>query len=111
MELVVLNIDISVINDKNMLIKKLKTHTKFISIYSDSLITILTRKSMDEISQNIYSYIRFDRDKIVVEVDKLSTLAKSRMISNFDDEYPELSLQIMSANDESKLMKIWRKHD
>lgn len=107
MNIVVLDIEKSVLKNIQNSQAYLQKDSKFYREFKDSIFVIYNEKQFfDHIS------IHDICDPEIIntqDIQFLNAFAKSRMIYNFEKEYPEVSLIIMSSGDKSKLIKIKRR--
>ena len=100
-------------NASNIVIIQVDTHqininqsiqdlAKFYNYFGNTLIIVFHEKIFED--NNILSQLIVDNLNISISI--LNTIAKNRLISNFDNSYPEISFVIMSCGENSKLIKI-----
>jgi|LakMenE01Jun11ns_1017448.scaffolds.fasta_scaffold7837541_1 hypothetical protein len=82
---------------------EIKNISKFYNEFDGKVLAIILMSSLTD--DHFYSIINDDR--ITVSVDILNNFAKNRLISNFENDRPELTLTIMGSDSNSKLIKIW----
>lgn len=80
--------------------------SKFYEIFDTKIITILYAHNMDNF--DLYS-MDFGAD-VYIELYRLNHFARNRLINNFEDDRPELTLCLMGCSEDSKLIKIWKKN-
>jgi|SaaInlStandDraft_4_1057021.scaffolds.fasta_scaffold11874_5 hypothetical protein len=86
--------------------------SKFCEQFKDRVISLVISNIQNEsLLYNIIMDINndYNTNDIVVEIHKLNHFAKNRLITNFEEEKPELTLTIMGSSEDSKLIKIWKK--
>jgi hypothetical protein len=52
-----------------------------------------------------------ETENVVIELYNLNNFARNRLINNLEEDRPDLTLTIMGASSESKLIKVWKKND
>ncbi len=103
--IIVLEIDKKYITPKvGMIIKEM---SKFYEIFNSKVIAILYENT--PILDDLYNHLFWGEDAYV-EIYRLNHFAKSRLINNFEDDRPELTLCLMGCSENSKIIKIWEKH-
>lgn len=81
--------------------------SKFYEVFKDKVIVILFESRMT----NVQLYNVMGGNKlIVVEMYQLNHFARNRLINNFESDRPELTLSLMGAGEDSKLIKVWERH-
>lgn len=85
---------------------KIREISKFYEIFRNKIIAILFENRMSEVE--LYNII--GNKQVVVEMYQLNHFARNRLINNLEDDRPDLTLTIMGASEESKLIKVWEKN-
>jgi hypothetical protein len=80
--------------------------SKFYEVFKDKVIAILLESRMT--STELYNVM--SNKMIVIEMYKLNNFARNRLINNFENDRPELTLTLMGCGEDSKLIKIWEKY-
>lgn len=107
MDIVVLDLEKVILFDLNLSIKYIKETSKFFQEFKNNIIAIFNKSTF---LGDLDIYVLFDTSfEVKHEITKLNEIAKSRMIYNFEKEYPEISLIIMSSGQQSMFVKFSKK--
>ena len=101
MNIVVIEIKKPISEDKLLLQNFCDSYAKFYQEYHDSWIILVSEKIILNGHATVFLNDRYD-----IKVEKLNKIAFNRLISNLEKDYPEMSLILMGAGEESKLFKI-----
>ncbi len=87
--------------------KNIRAISKFYEIFKNKVIAILLENRLSEIE--LYNVM--ETENVVIELYNLNNFARNRLINNLEEDRPDLTLTIMGASSESKLIKVWKKND
>lgn len=77
-------------------------YARYFEEYSDSWLIVIPEKVLWEGKAEFL----INGDLFHINFERLNNFAMNRLIANFENEHPELSLIMMGAGDESKLIKV-----
>lgn len=104
--IVIFQIKYTILQSLPKFAEHLKDVSSFFELYNDNILCLM---SLPMFAENFEKYVAIGQDNsLEIQLLKLNTFAKSRLISNFEDKWPELALKVMSCGDESKIIKIKR---
>jgi len=86
---------------KSVIVSFCNEYARFSQEYKDSWIIIIPEKIVYEGKTDMFINSNYD-----ISIEKLNKIAFSRLISNMEEQHPEISLIMMGAGDESKIFKI-----
>lgn len=86
--------------------KKILELSKFYEKFNNKSIIILYERNISDVE--LYSLV--ENKDISISVYLLNSFARNRLMNNFENERPELTLTLMGASIESKLIKVWTKN-
>ena len=102
--IVIFQIDYTILQDLPKFAEHLKEESSFFELYNDDILCLM---SLPIFSRDFDMYVEVgEKNNIEMQMLKLNTFAKSRLISNFEDEWPELALKVMSCGKDSKIIKV-----
>lgn len=87
--------------------KKIKKISKFYEVYGNKALIILIDSANSPQFLNGLITDLSENGKITIETCILNSIAKNRLINNFEKERPELSFILIGCSDMSTLTKIW----
>ena len=90
---------------KNQLKSFAQAYARYYEEYDDSWLIVIPEKVLCEGKAEFL----INSDDHYIRLEKLNNFAMNRLISNFENEHPELSLIMMGAGNESKLIKLRKK--
>lgn len=86
--------------------KYMKDTSSYFELYNEFILCLV---SLPLFQSDIPKYNtlaeKYDLD---IQLSMLNTFAKNRLVVNFEEDYPELALRVMSCGDESSMVKIKR---
>jgi hypothetical protein len=102
MNIVIFEIKKPINISKNTIKKFADDYARFVQEYSDSWLVVIPEKVLWEGNAELFTNPEIHD----IRFEKLNKFAMSRLISNFEDKHPELSLIMMGAGEDSKLIKV-----
>lgn len=91
--------------NSNQIKKFADDYARYYQEFSDSWLIITPEKIIWDNTANFL----LDSERFNIGFERLNKFAMNRLISNLEEKYPEMSLIMMSADEESKLFKIRKK--
>ena len=105
--IVIIQSEYQILQSLTSLAAHIKEQSSFFELYNADIISLI---SMPRFITEFDKFISLIEDgRFIVQMVTLNTFAKSRLINNFEDKWPELALRVMSCGKESKIIKIKRK--
>lgn len=109
--LIVFQIHESLFTSHQTLIEDIKKLSLLFQMYNDgSAISIMTNNT-DLLNTEVYNLLMENNDSILIEMNTLNTFAKNRLMANFEETHPEITLRVMSSGKSSKIIKLRCKND
>lgn len=110
-KLIVIVVDLSLIDDTTE--KNIKNISKFYERFKNNILSIIVNTPNNfNILQEQISLIKMYnvRDNLSVHVESsyLNHFARNRLINNFEEDRPELTLTLMGCDENTSLLKIWK---
>jgi len=79
-------------------------NAKFLERFNDYILIVLTDIVLKK--YDIFDMLYTNEEHLILDLTPLSLIAKNRLISNFDKDYPEIAFMIMGSGNNSHLLKI-----
>lgn len=84
----------------------MKDTSSYFELYNEFVLCLV---SLPIFQRDIPKYIELsEKHDLDIQLSKLNTFAKNRLVINFEKDYPELALRVMSCGDDSSMVKIKR---
>jgi len=84
----------------------MKDSSSYFELYNEYVLCLV---SLQIFKEDIQKYIEIsEKYNLDIQLSKLNSFAKNRMVINFEKDYPELALRVMSCGDDSTMVKIKR---
>ncbi len=104
--IVIFQIRYTILQDLPKFAEHLKEVSSFFELYNEDILCLM---SLPIFVKDFEMYMEIgEKNSLEMQMLKLNTFAKSRLITNFEDEWPELALKVMSCGNESKIIKVKR---
>jgi len=96
----------SILQELPKLAEHMKQTSSYFKLYNEFVLCLV---SLPIFQKDIPKYIEIsEKYNLDIQVSKLNSFAKNRMVINFEKDYPELALRVMSCGDDSSMVKIKR---
>jgi len=84
----------------------MKETSSYFELYNEFVLCLV---SLPVFQKDIQQYMELsEKHNLDIQLSKLNTFAKNRLVVNFEKDYPELALRVMSCGDDSSMVKIKR---
>ena len=102
----IIQTEYNILQELPKLAEYMKETSSYFELYNEFVLCLV---SLPIFQKDIPKYIEIsEKYNLDIQVSKLNSFAKNRMVINFEKDYPELALRVMSCGDDSSMVKIKR---
>jgi methionine synthase II (cobalamin-independent) len=104
--IVIIQVDYTILQELPKLAVYMKQRSSYFKLYNKEVLCLI---SLQIFQKDFQKYLETSGNyNLDIQVLTLNSFAKNRMVLNFEKDYPELALRVMSCDDKSLMVKIRR---